>query len=167
MSAAAVLPWTSSLYEELPLNQISDYPLLETCYRQWLETASPDRLPARLDPVELPRQVLPLVLLLDLERAPLALRIRLAGTAICERHGRELRGRTPADIFEAGDARLLTDVALSAAATRRPSLARRSYVMLDERQWNYTRLLLPLSRGGGAADSFFKVADPASMRRVA
>lgn len=166
MSIVAIQKWRSSFHEELPLDQISDFPLLEACLRVWQSGAVGDGLPARLDPVELPRQILPMVFLFDLERAPLRLRVRLAGTAICEKHGRELRGGTPEDFFAPDDAQAVTDIALSVATTRRPSLARRGYVCLDDRLWNYTRLLLPLSRAGGVVDSFFKVADPTTMRRI-
>ncbi|MEX2628318.1 MAG: PAS domain-containing protein [Tistlia sp.] len=166
LSIATAQRERGSCYEELPINQISDYPLLDACYRLWRDGCNGKQVPARLDPVELPRQILPTVFLLDLERSPTRLRIRLAGTAICERHGRELRGLTPEEFFDPEDARRVTEVALDAASTRRPSLARRSFVTMDDRLWTYTRLMLPLARGGGAVDSFFKAADPASMQRI-
>ncbi len=166
MSIAAVQPWNQSFHEELPLNQISDYPLLSACHLLWCEGGLADRLPGRLDPVELPRRILPTVLLLDFEGPRPQLRIRLAGTSICDKHGSELRGRTPEQWLEPEDAWLLAETARSVAERRRPSLARRSHVAIGDRLWSYVHLVLPLARGGAAVDSLFSAMDPSTLRRV-
>ncbi|SMF62919.1 PAS domain-containing protein [Tistlia consotensis] len=166
MSAVAIETWRHAFQEELPLYQLSDYPLLDACYRHWRDSCPENGLPARLDPVELPRPILSGVLLFDLERAPLQLRVRLAGTAVCDKHGGELRGRTPEEFLEPDDACLLHETALAIARSRRPSLVKRSYVAIGEWLWNYTRLILPLARKDGVTvDSFFLAVDPSTLRR--
>lgn len=154
-------------HEDLSLESLADYPLLGAVARVWDDCFSAmARLPARLDPLDLPRGILPYVMLLDLEHGagrPL-LRIRLAGTEVCAKHGREMKGLTTDDFFQPDDADAVVAAALAVARTKRPSLARRSYITLHDRSWSYTRLILPLSRDGETVDSYFKVADPASMR---
>lgn len=105
-------------------------------------------------------------MLLDLEEAGLRarLRIRLAGTEVCAKHGREMKGLTTDDFFHAEDADAVVTAAQAVARSRQPSLARRSYITINDRMWSYVRLILPLSRDGKTVDSFFKAADPASMR---
>jgi hypothetical protein len=122
----------------------------------------------RIDPLDLPREVLPTVMMLDLERSPEpgALRVRLAGTEVCAKHGSELKGKTTDDFFAPEDAGQVVESALETARTGRPSLARRSYVSLNGRIWRYVRLIMPLSRQGGPVDSFFKVADPRTMGQL-
>lgn len=167
MLAAAATRARNAFHEELRLDRIEDFPPLAACLRLWQETAPEDRVPARLDPLDLPRQVLPHVMLLDLERSPPCLRIRLAGTAICQRYGCELRGMTPDDVLDSETARLANEIVLDVAATGRPNLARRFYFSADDRLWSYTRLILPLSRFGRSVDSFFSASDPASFRQIA
>lgn len=157
-------------HAELPLSALADYPLLDAVVRCWEDGRQAiGYLPPRLDPLVLPREILPYVMLLDLETdhiRPL-LRIRLAGTEVCAKHGREMRGLTTDDFFHADDAMAVVQAAQNVARTRQPSLARRSYITIHDRSWSYVRLILPLSRDGQTVDSFFKVADPASMRTVA
>ncbi|SMF62935.1 PAS domain-containing protein [Tistlia consotensis] len=160
--------WRASRHEELPLDRLAGFPLLEACYRVWLDASGGAALPKRLDPLDLPREALPTVMLLDLEGqpAPGRLRVRLAGTEVCTKHGGELKGRATHDFFEAEDAAVVVGSALQVARSREPSLARRAYVSLNGRMWGYTRLIVPLSRGGEVVDSFFKVADPRTLGRL-
>lgn len=177
MTAFSRLPSPASLdwlktgeHRDLPLSDLAAYPLLSQATALWqagIDTTG--RLPARLDPLDLPRDLLPYVMLLDLEEAgPRArLRIRLAGTEVCAKHGREMKGLTTDDFFHPDDADAVVTAAQGVARSRRPSLARRSYITINDRMWSYVRLILPLSRDGETVDSFFKAADPASMRSLA
>ncbi|WP_374466697.1 PAS domain-containing protein, partial [Ferrovibrio sp.] len=156
-------------HRDLPISDLVTYPLLRQATSLWqAEFDAAGRLPARLDPLTLPRDLLPYVMLLDLEQAGqrACLRIRLAGTEVCAKHGREMKGLTTDDFFHADDADAVVTAALTVAATGQPSLARRSYITINDRVWSYVRLILPLSRDGETVDSFFKVADPASMRAL-
>lgn len=153
-------------HEELPLDALTSYPLLQAVVTAWQEGCDGDRLPARLDPIKLPRPILPFVMLLELEQpaeqSPL-LRIRLAGTEVCAKHGREMRGLTTDDFFRPEDAQAVVAAALEVAHRRQPSLARRHYITINDRVWSYVRLILPLSQDGSRVDSFFKVAEPEGM----
>lgn len=151
-----------SNHQELDLDRLQDLPTLKAVHDVWAQTM-PDRVPARIDPLSIPRQLLPYVMLLDLEEKPVRLRIRLAGTFVCERHGGELRGMTTDHFFQAHDAQAVIDSALEVARSKRPSLAYRESVTLSERFWRYTRLILPLSSDGKRVDGFFKVLDPDSL----
>lgn len=168
MSPAAsesLVSWIPSKHEELALADLVRYPHLDAIHGLWSRASSDGCLPAKLSPHDLPRAALPNVMLLDLEEAggqPL-LRIRLAGTYVCDIYGGELKGRTTGEFFQPKDARLVVDAALAVAESRTPSLARRSYVSLNDTYWRYVRLILPLSRDGERVDSFFKVAAPESM----
>lgn len=176
MTAFSRLPSSASLdwlktgeHRDLPLSDLAAYPLLSQATALWQAGIdATGRLPVRLDPLELPRELLPYVMLLDLEEAGLRarLRIRLAGTEVCAKHGREMKGLTTDDFFHPDDADAVVTAAQAVARSRQPSLARRSYITINDRMWSYVRLILPLSRDGETVDSFFKVADPASMRSL-
>ena len=62
----------------------------------WCRQAPPGRLPGRqhLDPLDLPRDMLPLLMLFDVEAAidGAQFRVRLAGTKVVQLLGREPRG---------------------------------------------------------------------------
>lgn len=151
-----------SAHTELPLAEIAGYPSLKALHAVWQEK-SRDGLPARLSPLDVPKSVLPFVMLLELERDGPRLRVRLAGTEVCQKHGGELKGKTTDDFFEAKDAQAVVADAVKVAETGRPSLARRSYITLNDRLWSYTRIILPLSSDGKTIDSFFKALAPESL----
>lgn len=147
-----------SRHERLGFGRLGEFPLLESVYEIW-RRAAPDHLPGRLDPYALPRPALPFVTLIDLAdgRFGVEPRVRLAGTAVCEAHGFELRGRTPGTIFAPEDAAVIEAVAGEIAATGTPLLLRRSYVTLADRYCSYVCLLLPMSREGTRTDRLLKV----------
>ncbi len=156
-----------SQHEELPLDRLGDHPSLVALYDVWRARRVGDALPPPLEIFDIPRPLLPYIMLVDLEREAGLLRIRLAGTEVCERHGGEMKGLTHADFFDAGDAATVYDDARRVAASGRPSLTRRVYMAINHRYWSYVRLRLPLSRAGLTVDSFLKAVEPASMREAA
>ena len=169
LSTSLLGRWDSARHEELSLSDLESYPLLAACHRVWHASGDAGALPNRIDPLDLPREVLPTVMMLDLEAddESAQLRVRLAGTEVCAKHGGELKGKTTDDFFKPEDASAVVSSALAIARSRTPSLARRSYVSLNRRNWRYVRLIMPLSRNGERVDSFFKVADPGSMTELA
>lgn len=148
---------------ELPLADIDGFPNLAAAQAVW-ERAAADRLPQRLDVVDLPRSLLPYVMLLDVEDG--ALRIRLAGTQVCALHGGELAGKTTDSFFTPDQAASVVDSARAVVTSGRPSLARRAYVSLDGRYWSYVRLLLPLAPRSSGVPSVFKAAEPNSLKSI-
>ncbi|MFN4284019.1 MAG: PAS domain-containing protein [Alphaproteobacteria bacterium] len=166
MSPELLRKWFPTVNQSLPLAALADYPDLAALHRVWTEArdAAAAPWPARLDMPDIPRHLLPYVMILDLERAPRPLlRVRLAGTYVCEKYGRELKGRTTDDFFAPQDAQHVVESALRTAKTSAPDLARREYITLNGGLWRYVRLILPMSRNGVEVDSFFKVLDPVSL----
>ncbi|MBK8161096.1 MAG: PAS domain-containing protein [Rhodospirillaceae bacterium] len=149
-------------HRDIPLNEINRYPDLATALHCWQQTGD-QGIPREVDPLSLPRALLPYVMLLDLEENPSRLRVRLAGTQVCEKYGAELKGLTTDDFFSPQDAQCVVDAALKVAHFGIPSLAERQYVNLDGGLWSYVRLIAPLSRDGTKIDGFFKVLDPATL----
>jgi len=147
---------------ELPLTEASANlrQVLEIWRRETERRGAP---PSGLDVTEVPRPLLPYLMLLNLDRDRERLVVRLAGTEVCAKYGGELKGKTTHDFFHPEDARIVYESALRVAESGEPSLARREYVNIDDRLWRYTRLILPLSRDGRQADSFFKTLDPATL----
>jgi hypothetical protein len=158
------------LHRDIPLTDIDQYPDLATALQAW-QISGDKRIPSRVDPLNMPKALLPYVMLLDLEEEPgrvgrpYRLRVRLAGTYICEKYGGEMKGRTTDDFFASQDARHVVEAALTVARLGLPSLAERQYVNLAGGVWSYVRLIAPMSRAGGRIDSFFKVLDPATLRQ--
>ncbi|WP_417516480.1 PAS domain-containing protein [Minwuia sp.] len=152
-----------SRHTEIDLSEIGQYPMLKAMVDFW-QQASGESLPRRIEPFDVPKKLMPYVMLLDLETEPECLRVRLAGTEVCAKHGGELRSKTTNDFFLEDDAQAVVDAAKLAASTRKPTLARREYVGLDDRMWGYVRLILPLSSDGVKVDRFFKAIEPATLR---
>jgi hypothetical protein len=150
-------------HRDIPLTEIGQYPNLADALQSWQQSEG-QRAPRGVDPVAMPKVLLPYVMLLDLEENPDRLRVRLAGTYVCQKYGGELRGRTTDDFFSAADARHVVNSALTVARLGIPSLAERTYVNLEGGLWSYVRLIAPLSRSGTKIDSFFKVLDPNSLQ---
>jgi len=150
-------------HREIPLTDIGQYPNLADALQAWQQSDG-QRAPRAVDPLTLPKILLPYVMLLDLEENPELLRVRLAGTYVCQKYGGELRGRSTDDFFSAADARHVVTSALTVARLGIPSLAERTYVNLEGGLWSYVRLIAPLSRSGTKIDSFFKVLDPSSLQ---
>ena len=158
------------LHRDIPLTEIGQYPDLAAALQSWqMSDGCPSntfRAPRIVDPMNLPKPLLPYVMLLDLEgdmeRRP-SLRVRLAGTYVCDKYGGEMKGRTTDDFFAPDDARHVVDSALTVARLGIPSLAERQYINLDGGLWSYVRLIAPLSRDGQRIDGFFKVLDPATL----
>jgi hypothetical protein len=150
-------------HRDIPLTEIGQYPYLADALEAW-QRSEGRRAPRSVDPTSMPKALLPFVMLLDLEENPDRLRVRLAGTYVCQKYGAELRGRTTDDFFSTTDARHVINSALTVARLGIPSLAERTYVNLDGGLWSYVRLIAPLSRSGTRIDSFFKVLDPSTLQ---
>ena len=152
----------SSIHDELPLDELSAYADLQRVHDVWCElTEKKGRLPAQLDPTTVPVALLPYMMVLEVEEG--CLRVRLAGTRVCEEHGGEMRGRTTDDFFKPEDGKKVLEAGLRVAETGTPSLARKSYIAINGRRWSYVRMILPLSSDGVKRDRLFKLLDPATL----
>lgn len=150
-------------YEELPLADIGQYPLLAVCHAAWCAARSEGRLPATVEPAVLPGEVMPYTMLLDYVPEKRDVRVRLAGQYVGERTSAENGGRHLTNFFNAHDADIVYASMEQVALTGQASLARRSYVSLEGSQLSYVRLILPLSLDGKTVTGFFKTIEPATL----
>jgi hypothetical protein len=127
--------------------------LYDLVYRHWLGLRRGDSIPLRrdLDPLEF-FSALPNVMIMDVKHDPLRLEVRLAGSALTERWGRETRGKyidemLPPEQWQAAEAGLREML-----ANPEPNLAERRFVAPDGREFHSTRLLMPLSSNGTTVD---------------
>lgn len=157
--------WQPGDLTDMPIERVVDYPLLAESLAVW-RAAAADRLPATIDPTELPRAVVKGVNLFDVDRATGEVRVRLVGGLITRFAGRELRGERTRDIYVGSDFDAVHRATHAALAARQPALARRRVLDSRGRRWAYIRLLLPLSSDGVHADRFATVIDPASFGQI-
>lgn len=157
-------------YEELPLENLADFPLLAACHAAWLAAhrtlpgGAEVALPAAIAVEALPPDVMPYTMLLDYLPEQRDVRVRLAGNYVGERTSADDGGRRLGNFFNAQDASIVYASMEQVANLRQPSLARRSYVALDGMQFSYVRMILPLSLDGYTVTGFFKTIEPATLQ---
>jgi hypothetical protein len=128
-------------------------PRLRGLYDVWAAAcgARPWPLRAAIDPVRLPRELLPLMFLADVEGDPPDFRFRLAGTSVVEHTGVELTGRRLSALPLKGLDPVLEEYR-KAVADARPRWSMLQYVSANGYLRTVERVVLPLSRGGDACD---------------
>jgi hypothetical protein len=135
-----------------------DDPIIRATFEYWLDRRGdrpmPDR--AELDPLDMPRAVLPHLLLWDVLPEG-GYRCRLAGTAVVAAHGRELRGITTAELHGAANAEIEREYD-AVARDGRPHYVERTMDWAHLSFRRYRRLLLPLTKGGTACAMLLSVA---------
>lgn len=124
------------------------HPELAHLYRYWLERCAGRPMPARMDvdPVDLPRRLLPHLFLVDVEEEPRRYRYRLVGSELTAAMGRELTGRYVDEMPY-----LFRKFALPAYAevmAARAPIYREINAFEALQRIRYKRLLLPLSDDG-------------------
>jgi len=124
------------------------YPDLRRLHAYWTGKQQGRFAPRRLDidPVDMV-EVLPRIMLVDIEPDPLDFRYRLAGTGICTVHGTDPTGRRPRELRPPAFGALIDGHYRDAVTRRAPML---HLIVLDtsDRSRAYARLLLPLSADG-------------------
>jgi hypothetical protein len=153
-------------YEELALESLKDYPDLTECYRAWLQAKRGDFAPTGIDLDMIPRSVWPYVMLLDYLPEERDVSVRIAGNYVGERTSSNGDGRRLRNYFSEADARTVFDSLRAVADSCEPSLARRSYVSIEGREYHYVRIILPLSVDGRRVTGFFKTIEPDTLRVV-
>lgn len=155
-------------HREIPLAQIDGYPELAALLTVWRAGMVGSVPPQRIDPLAVPRRLLPGALLIDLvpdsARAS-GPRIRLAGTMLCDLWGAELKGRALDEVLLPCDATALLADMRVATAEIRPVLVRREYVRLRDTDLDYVALILPLADERGGVTRLLEMPDPATLRR--
>lgn len=112
----------------------------------WQRKAAGRAIPDRrdMDPVEFP-DLLPYIVLWDVLPGG-GYRCRLAGTRICELHGREMRGMTTAELHGAANASIEREYDWT-VRTRLPHFVERTMFWQEKSYRRYRRVLLPFSDG--------------------
>lgn len=124
-------------------------------FEYWCRQSPPGRLPGRqhLDPIDMPRELLPRLVLFDVLPSidgPL-FRVRLAGTRVVQMLGREPRG-TMLHQLGLAEADNLTS-ALKAAVTLAAPVIYSAPIVLPSRRHLWARRIgLPLARDGANVD---------------
>ena len=121
----------------------------------WQRRAPSGALPGRqhLDPLDMPRELLPRLVLFDVERAfdgP-QFRVRLAGTKVVELLGREPRGHALHELGLA-EARSLISALKAAVTLGAPVIYSAPLILPSKRLLWARRLGLPLARDGVTVD---------------
>jgi len=124
------------------------YPDLRRLHAYWAGKQQGRFAPRRLDidPIDMV-EVLPRIMLIDIEQEPLDFRYRLAGTGICSVHGVDPTGHRPHALQPPAYGALVDGHYREAVTRRAPML---HLIVLDtfDRSRAYARLLLPLSADG-------------------
>lgn len=138
---------------ELP--QTAEEPDFVALFEYWCRQAPAGLLPGRqhLDPLDMPRDLLPRIVLFDVERAldgP-QFRVRLAGTKVVEMLGREPRGTRLHELGLAEAGNLIS--ALKAAVTLGAPVVYSAPLILPSKRHLWARRIgLPLARDGVTVD---------------
>lgn len=157
------LNWPSS-YISLPIEQVSEFPLLEAALKAWWGAAA-NGLPSTLDPLDLPPALIKGISLLFWDESLQDWVIRLSATLLDEGYGRSMRGERMANAFRTEDAAVIRDAVKAVVASGQPDLMRREYMDRQGRVWSFVRLVLPLSSDGEKSDGYAFVIDPEAFGR--
>ncbi len=147
-------------------------PVLSAMYDFWLSKCRGGRLPGRrdMDMVEIPRAMLPLMMMLDVEKkagaAGRRFRYRLIGTQIAQYAGRDFTGHYLDEVIPPERAVELVASINATIDTRLPNTLASPYAF-PNRDFNHVRrLFLPLATDGTQVDivincfSFKSVPEP-------
>lgn len=134
-------------------------PALRKFFTYWDTVRGGRAMPRRcdIDPIDMPRDVLPHVVLLDVVREPLDFRYRLAGTIVVERSGFELKGRLVSELPITRPAELYAEFA-KVERDGRPRHSEFSYRARHDEYRNVERLIAPLSDDGRSIGQLIGVA---------
>ena len=109
-------------------------------------------LRADLDPMDIPHQALPFVMLMEVEHEPRRLLMRLIGTRVTELYGQEVTGRH-LDELDLGDmAEEIQASYMEIVDNGKPGRLTGGYVKEEGRELQFERIALPLSLDGNQVD---------------
>ena len=150
------------LHVPVALEDIDGYPTLARCLAVWRKHSA-DRLPATIDPVEMPVEAIKGISLVDWDPKIEDWVIRLSATLMDQGHGRSMTGTRMLDIYRDEEYAGVRERLQTTLEAGEPSLARHEFVGSRNRRWAYMRLILPLSSDGTKRDRYCLIYDPASF----
>lgn len=137
-------------------------PVLRLGFETWNEARGDRAMPARgdLDPLRMPRALLPHILLIDLEAGPTQrFRWRLIGTHVTQIVGRDATGQYWDEIYEPRVLRTLSSGPRWAMENRQPVRSLGTAPIDDRSYLKSENLDLPLSSNGETVDMIMVVTD--------
>jgi hypothetical protein len=137
-------------------HRIPRAPVNRDILRYWLSKRTKKQIPprSRIEPAEIAR-LLPNIMLIDVEYAPLRFRFRLVGTQLVSVYGGEYTGRYLDELDLDDHGRAITCDYKEAAQCGMPQCDEYAYQMDSERYRHFERLLLPLSADGHSVNMLF------------
>ena len=132
--------------------------LIEQGLDYWDSKRAGRRMPARRDiePTEI-LDLLPYVVLIDVERAPLDFRYRLVGTAVAARFGHDHTGARFSVLARHGAGSEVWSTALRLLEEKRPIVSYVPYVGFNRWIQNYRDISMPLSEDNHEVNMIFGV----------
>src|SRR5713101_98660 len=97
-----------------------------------------------IDPVEMPRLILPHVFLVDVLEHPRRYVFRLAGTKV-EEHVGPIKGKSPDGLSFGAEASNILRQYDKTVSHSTPTAFLHNFIGADRRRYHFTRLLMPLS----------------------
>lgn len=129
------------------LGAFIDQPILNSAFRYWCEQREGEGLPCRaaIDPLLIPRDVLPFVIWAEYLSPQGVMRYRLVGEEMVNRWGANFRGCTSSELFS-GSYRQFMESAFATCYEKRRPVFTESLFRWDVGGWQVTqRLMLPFA----------------------
>jgi len=136
-----------------------DDPLLGTALAYWIAQRGNRLMPSRrdIDPVGIPRKILPNLQLLDVIDGGARFRYRLLGTAIVEAYGEDFTGRYPDEMFPADLRDFIHGIYRNVCTWKAPLFLSNRYVTAKGFELASKRIYMPLSDDGAEVHHIFGV----------
>ena len=132
--------------------------LIEHGLDYWDSKRGARRMPARRDiePTEI-LDLLPYVVLIDVEREPLDFRYRLVGTAVAARFGHDRTGERFSALPQQSEGSEIWKTAVRILEEKRPIVSHIPYVGFQRWVQNYRDISMPLSENNDVVNMIFGV----------
>lgn len=136
-------------------------------YLYWRSKCVGGRLPRRadIDPVDIPN-LMPNLIIADIEHDPFRVRYRLAGTKVVQMTGYEFTGKYLDEMALPHDEGPFLECYQTASETRLPVLARIKWHLAEDTTDEYDICILPLSDDGETVNMALAMECYATVRRA-
>ena len=158
---------THVVFDRQVLFDLHTSPVMLDMYDHWAGLRRGGAIPMRaaLDPVDLPRMMLPNLALVDVEAEPLDFRYRLVGTALVEWFGHDPTGRLVAEGTAFGESDMVLHNYRTVAAHRLPIAVPKpsGHHATHGDQIDKSVMMFPLTRTGTTVDVILACVEPGFM----